>query len=61
VLLVLAGGHGFSRAQLVTEVRSVLGYGRTSAALEEAVGAAVDALLADGTVGEASTGIRLRR
>ncbi|MFL5582052.1 MAG: DUF3320 domain-containing protein, partial [Gemmatimonadaceae bacterium] len=61
VLLVLGGGHGFSRAQLVTEVRAVLGYGRTGAALDEAIGGVIDALLAEGVVGEASTGIRLRR
>jgi hypothetical protein len=33
---------------------------RRDGRLEEAIGAAVDALLAEGTCGEASTGIRLR-
>ncbi|HEV2149975.1 MAG TPA: DUF3320 domain-containing protein, partial [Longimicrobiaceae bacterium] len=61
VLAVLAGGHSFTREQLTTEVRSVLGYGRTGAALDEAVSAAVTALLREGRLGEASTGVRLRR
>jgi very-short-patch-repair endonuclease len=60
LLAVLAGGHGFSRPQLTTEVRSVLGFGRTGAALDEAINGAVDRLLAAGKVGEASTGVRLR-
>lgn len=61
VQMVLAGGHGFSRAQLTTEVRAVLGFSRTGAALDEAIGAAIGRLLADGVLGEASTGVRLRR
>jgi hypothetical protein len=58
---VLAGGHGFARGQLTTEVRSVLGFSRTGAALDEAIGAAIDALLASGALGEGSAGLRLRR
>jgi very-short-patch-repair endonuclease len=61
VLMVLAGGHGFSRSQLTTEVRSVFGFKRTGAALDEAIGGAIDTLLTQGKIGEASTGIRLRR
>jgi len=61
VLAVLGTGHGFSRADLTTEVRSVLGYSRTGALLDEAIGAAIDQLRIDGQIGEASTGIRLRR
>jgi very-short-patch-repair endonuclease len=61
VLAVLATGHGFTRPQLTGEVRALLGYGRTGAALDEAVNGAVDRLLSRGAVGEASTGIRLRR
>ena len=57
---MLAGGHAFSRAQLTTEVRAMLGYARTGAALDEAIGAALDALLAAGVVGEGSVGVRLR-
>jgi hypothetical protein len=61
VLMVLASGHAFSRPQLTTEVRSVLGFSRTGASLEESIAGAIDALLAQGKIGEASTGIRLRR
>jgi len=60
VLAVLGSGHAFSRAQLVTEVRTVLGYSRTGAVLDEAIGATLDTLLQEGKLGEASTGIRLR-
>ena len=48
------------RKELMAEVRSMLGFSRLNAKLEDAIGAALDALLADGTCGEASTGIRLR-
>jgi very-short-patch-repair endonuclease len=48
------------RKELMAEVRSMLGFSRLNAKLEEAIGAVLDALLADGTCGEASTGIRLR-
>ncbi|GLC25155.1 DUF3320 domain-containing protein [Roseisolibacter agri] len=58
---VLSGGHAFSRAQLTTEVRALLGYARTGAALDEAIGGALDGLLATGVVGEGSAGVRLRR
>ena len=57
---VLADGHGFDRGQLTSEVRSVLGFARTGAALDEAIGAAIDALLASEILGEASVGLRLR-
>lgn len=60
LMMVLESGHGFMRPALVMEVRSVLGFGRTSAALDEAIGAVVDAMLAEGTLGEGSTGVRLR-
>lgn len=60
VVAVLAGGHGFTKPQLTAEVRAVLGFGRTGAALEEAIGAAIARLLASGKLGEASTGVRLR-
>jgi very-short-patch-repair endonuclease len=48
------------RKELMAEVRSMLGFSRLNAKLEDAIGAALDALLAAGTCGEASTGIRLR-
>ncbi len=60
VVAVLAGGHGFDRPQLVNEVRAVLGFGRTGAALDEAIGGAVERLVAAGRLGESSTGVRLR-
>ena len=60
VMRVLERGHGFARPALVTEVRSVLGFARTGAALDEAIGSVLDAMLADGVLGEGSTGVRLR-
>jgi very-short-patch-repair endonuclease len=60
VLAVLSGGHGFSRPELTNEVRSVFGFNRTGAALDEAINSAIDALMTTGEIGEASTGIRLR-
>ena len=57
---VLAGGTGLSRSQLTSEVRAVLGFARTGAALDEAIGAAVDAMVASGELGEGSAGLRLR-
>ena len=60
VMLVLEGGRSFARPALVNEVRAVLGFARTGAALDEAIGAVVDTMLADGVLGEASTGIRRR-
>jgi very-short-patch-repair endonuclease len=60
VMMVLRDGHSFARPALVTEVRSVLGFARTGAALDEAIGSALDAMLADGVLGEGSTGVRLR-
>jgi hypothetical protein len=41
-------------------VRSVLGFGRTGAALDEAIGAVLDGMLADGILGVGSTGVRRR-
>jgi very-short-patch-repair endonuclease len=60
ILEVLAGGHGFARPQLITEVRSVLGFSRTGASLDEAINAAIDVLLGTGQLGEGSIGIRRR-
>jgi very-short-patch-repair endonuclease len=61
VLMVLSTGHGFSRGQLTTEVRSIFGFSRTGAALDEAIGGAIGGLLSQGKIGEASTGIQIRR
>ena len=60
VTMVLQGGRGYARPALVTEVRSVLGFARTGAALDEAIGLVLDAMLAEGVLGEGSTGVRLR-
>jgi very-short-patch-repair endonuclease len=60
VLMVLESGGGFARPALMTEVRSVLGFARTGAALDEAIGSVLDAMLAEGVLGEGSTGIRRR-
>lgn len=61
LLMVLAKGHGFNRSQLVTEVRAVLGFGKTNEELERAVETVVKELLTRGQIGEGSTGIRLRK
>lgn len=60
ILRVLAKGHAFSRHLLVNEVRSVFGFSRTGAILDEAINREIDAMLHNGKVGEGSTGIRLR-
>ncbi|HYR08392.1 MAG TPA: DUF3320 domain-containing protein, partial [Longimicrobium sp.] len=60
-LAVLRARGGLPRKELMAEVRTLLGFTRLNARLEEAITTAVDALLADGTCGEASTGIRLRQ
>ena len=60
VRAVLAGGHALPRPQLAAEARALLGFARTGPVLDEAIGRAVDALLAAGALGEASGGVRLR-
>jgi very-short-patch-repair endonuclease len=60
VQVLRAAPGGLPRKELTAQVRAMLGFSRTGARLEEAIGAAVDALLADGSCGEASTGVRLR-
>jgi very-short-patch-repair endonuclease len=60
VQVLRAAPGGLPRKELTAQVRAMLGFSRTGARLEEAIAAVVDALLADGTCGEASTGIRLR-
>ncbi len=61
MIMVLGSGHGFSKTQLTAEVRSVLGFTRTGEVLDEAIARAVETLIARGSIGEASVGIRLRR
>jgi very-short-patch-repair endonuclease len=60
ILAVLSKGHAFSLIQLVNEVRSVFGFSRTGAILDEAINNAVDTLLNVGKLGVGSVGIRLR-
>jgi very-short-patch-repair endonuclease len=60
VLAVLRTGDGLPRRELTSEVCGLLGFSRTGPRLEEAVGAALDALIAEGAIGEGSTGVRLR-
>lgn len=61
VLMILRGGSSFSRAELTTRVRSLLGFSRTGALLEQEISRAIDEVLADGIAGESSSGIRLRQ
>ena len=58
---VLANGHAFDRAQLITEVRSVLGFARTGVLLEEAINAAIHTFLQSGVIGEAGEGLQLKQ
>ncbi|HZF07484.1 MAG TPA: DUF4011 domain-containing protein [Thermoanaerobaculia bacterium] len=59
VLLVLRAG-GLERKELINQVRTLFGFHRTGSKLQAAIGAVVDTLLADGTLGEGSSGVRLR-
>lgn len=61
IKLVLAGGQAFPRQALITETRAVMGYNRTGALLEQAIGNVVDALVAAGILGEGSRGLILRQ
>ena len=60
VKLVLIGGHALDRPALIAETRAVLGFSRTGSVLEEAIGRVVDAMIVDGSLGEASGGLTLR-
>lgn len=57
---VLGDGHGFAREQLITEVRSILGFSRTGPTLDEAIRSAIEEMLRNNELGEGSTGIKLR-
>lgn len=61
IVAVLTKGHAFSRTQLVNEVRSVFGFSRTGAVLDDAINSAIDTLLVAVKLGEGSTGIRQRK
>jgi very-short-patch-repair endonuclease len=60
IMLVLAAGHSLPRPTLTAEVRSVLGYSRTGAIIEDAVSDAISRLLTAGRLGEGSTGLAAR-
>ena len=59
-LAEIARGHGFSLDQRDAELRSVLGYPRATAALDEAIRTVVASMLEDGRLREGTTGIKLR-
>jgi superfamily I DNA and/or RNA helicase/very-short-patch-repair endonuclease len=61
ILQVLRAGQGFTRRELVNEVRAVFGFNRTGPSLQQVIDSAIEALLAKGTIGEGSLGIALRR
>ena len=61
ILTVVGTGQGFSRADLSNEVRALLGFGRATEPLHQAVEAQVSALLAEGKLGEGSSGLTLRQ
>ena len=61
ILAVLSKGHIFARTQLVNEVRSVFGFSRTGPILDEVINDAIDTLTSQGSLGEGSTGIGLRK
>lgn len=58
---VLRAGQGFTRQELVNEVRGVFGFSRTGAALQQVIDSAVENLLSKGLVGEGSLGIAIKR
>jgi very-short-patch-repair endonuclease len=60
ILRVLEKGHGFTRPQLLTEIRSIFGFGKINTDMELAVERSISDLLSIGRLGEGSTGIRLR-
>lgn len=60
VLLVLRAGDGIERKALTNAARSLFGFGRTGTNLDSCINTAIDELLASDSVGEGSTGIRLR-
>lgn len=59
VLLALQRGP-LDRKLLTNSVRAIFGFDRTGARLDTAIAQAIDSLLADGRLGEASTWICLR-
>ncbi|MDQ3179975.1 MAG: DUF3320 domain-containing protein [Acidobacteriota bacterium] len=52
ILLVLRGGHKFNKQNLINEVRTVFGFSRTGASLQQSIERVIDDLLSEGLVGE---------
>lgn len=61
ILLILRDGHKFNKQNLINEVRTIFGFSRTGASLQQVIEKVVESLLQEGLVGEASTGIGLRQ
>lgn len=60
VLQVLRARGVLPRKELTAAVRAMLGFARTGARLEEAIGGAVESLLQSGELGEGSAGLGVR-
>ena len=60
VMQVLRAGRGFTRQELVNEVRAVFGFTRTGTALQQTIESAIEKLLAKNEIGEGSLGIAAR-
>jgi very-short-patch-repair endonuclease len=60
LLLVLRTGFVFPRKKLTSEVRSILGFGRTTSTMDELINRAIDDLISNGVAGDASNGVALR-
>jgi hypothetical protein len=61
IVQILDSGASFERRELVNEVRSIFGFQRTGPALQQAIDVCIERLLSNGTVGEGSIGIALRK
>jgi hypothetical protein len=59
-MTVLRTGSAFPPEQLRTEIRALLGFGRTGHLLEAEIDRAIRRLIDEGRAGEASSGITLR-
>ena len=62
VLMILNNEEdGLDRRSLMSQVRALFGFSRTGQQLETSIDSAINKLLSDQIVGEASTGIKLRK
>jgi hypothetical protein len=62
ILMILqAAKSGFTRQNLINEVRALFGFNRTGAALKQVIDDAIEVLLTRGIIGEGSAGIMLRK